>query len=179
MKDDEIERERAGWRPKRRMSRKMAYVVSTILGVMLIFGTAVAVLLLTQTAPVVTAAAILSTTCIDGANPLTANVTFYVQGVQSYIRFTCTVDSSTGYSTKGGIVSTPTFTLPSPFTQLWSFRSTTTAGTTCAGGTGAWQMTSGSPHTFPGGAQIGWDYCALIPNTATVDSTTFTVAWSA
>ncbi len=159
------------------MSRRMAYILSTILGVMLIFGTAVAVLLLTQTAPVVTAAAILSTTCTSGANPLTANVTFYIQGVQSYIRFTCTVDGQ-GYTSKGGIVSTPTFTLPAPFTQLWSFEKVTGAGTTCAAGTGAWQMTSGISHTFPSGT-VTWDYCALIPNTATADSTQFTVAWSA
>ncbi len=170
------EPDRVKW-GKRRMSRRMAYVLSTLLGVMLIFGAAIAVLLLTQTVPVVTSAAILSTTCIDGANPLTANVSFYIQGVTSYIRFTCTTDSH-GYQTKGSIQSTPTFTLPSPFTQLWSFETSSATGTTCAAGTGAWQMTSGSPHTFPSGT-TNWDYCAVIPNTATADSTLFTVAWSA
>lgn len=160
------------------MSRKMAYVISTLLGVMLIFGTAVAILLLTQTVPIVGAAIVASVSCTDGAHPLTANATIYIPGQVTYIRFTCTADSL-AYSTKGGIISTPTFTLPAPFTELWSFRSTTTTGTTCAAGTGAWQMTTGSPHTFPSGASIGWDYCAKIPDTATADSTTFTVAWSA
>ena len=160
------------------MSRRMSYILSTVLGAMLIFGAAVAVLLLTQTFPVVTAAKVSSVTCIDGAHPLTANSTFYISGVTTYIRFTCTTDSM-AYSTQGGITSTPTFTLPAPFTELWSFRSTTSTGGTCSAGTGAWQMTSGSSHTFPSGGSIGWDYCALIPDTATADSTTFTVAWSA
>jgi hypothetical protein len=178
METREIQPDELG-RRKKHMSRKMAYILSTVLGSMLIFGVAVATLLLTQTVPVVTAQAVLSTTCIDGAHPLTANVSTFVSGATSYIRFTCTADSSVGYTTKGGIQSTPTFTLPNPpFSQLWSFAKSTSVGTTCAGGTSAWQMTSGSPHTF-GAGTLTWDYCAVIPNTSSVDSTQFTVAWSA
>jgi len=165
-------------RPKKKMSRRMAYILSTILGSILLFGSAIAVLLLTQTVPVITAQALLSTTCVDAGNPLTANVTGYLSGVTAYIRFTCTTDGE-GYTAKGAIEATPTFTLPNPpFSQLWSFRQSTSVGTTCADGTGAWQMTSASSHTFPSG-ETTWDYCAVIPNTSSIDSTSFTVAWSA
>jgi hypothetical protein len=118
----------------------------------------------------------LSQSCTSGPTPLTANKTGYIQGVTTYIRFTCTTDVK-AYTTGGSIQATPTFTLPSPYTQLWSFQSSTATGTTCSGGTGAWQMTTGVQHTFPSGSTT-WDYCAVIPNTATVDSTSFTVAWN-
>lgn len=158
-------------------SRRLA-VLGTVGSILVIAGYVIAVLLLTQTVPVTTAASIVSTTCVDGSHPLTGNVSFYVQGKTTYVRFTCAADANVGYTTKGGIVATPTFSLPSPFTQLWSFQQSTAVGTTCAGGTGAWQMTSGSAHTFPG-PQTTWDYCALIPNTGTGDSSSFAVAWSA
>lgn len=119
---------------------------------------------------------LISVSCTSGPTPLTANRTYYFQGVQDYIRFTCTADGK-AYTTSGSIAATPTFTLPAPFTQLWSFTSSTSTGTTCAAGTSAWQMTSGSSHTFPSGTTY-WDYCAVIPNTATADSTSFTVAWN-
>lgn len=155
----------------------MAYILSVILGSMLIFGTAIAVTLLTQTVPVVTAQSIISTTCIDGAHPLTLSPTGYIEGQTTYIRMTCTVDSK-GYTAKGAIVGTPTFTLPSQITQLWSYTAGTLSGA-CSAATGAWQMTSGSPHTFPSGTTT-WDYCGVIPNTATGDTPgTFTVVWSA
>lgn len=120
---------------------------------------------------------IFSTTCVDVSHPLSANQSFYVLGQTTYIRLTCSADGNIGYTTSGAIVATPTFTLPAPFTQLWSLQSSTAAGTTCSAGTGAWQMSSGTAHTFPV-AQTTWDYCAVIPNTATVDSTSFTVAWN-
>jgi len=146
--------------------------------VLAVAGIAIAILLLTQTFPAgVSAGNVYSTTCVDAGNPLTANLTSYIAGVETYIRFTCTTDSR-AYTTQGGISATPTFSLPAPFTELWSFRSTTSTGTTCAAGTGAWQMTSASSHTFPSGGAIGWDYCALIPTSATADSTSFTVAWN-
>ncbi len=119
---------------------------------------------------------LISVSCTSGPTPLTANVTYYIQGVANYVRLTCTVDGK-AYTTSGSIAATPTFTLPAPFTQLWSFFSTTATGTTCAAGSGAWQMTSGAQHTF-GAASQGWDYCAVIPSSATADSTSFTVAWS-
>lgn len=118
----------------------------------------------------------LSTSCTSGPTPLTANQTSYIQGVTTYVRLTCTADGK-AYTTSGSVVAAPTFTLPAPFTQLWSFDAGTASGTTCAGGTNAWQMTSGASHTFPVGT-TSWDYCAVIPSTATADSTTFTVAWN-
>jgi len=121
------------------------------------------------------AGTLISTSCTSGASPLTMNVSYYFQGITNYRRLTCTTDGE-AYTTSGSIAATPTFTLPSPFTQLWSFQSSTSTGTTCADGTGAWQMTSSSQHTFPS-ASTTWDYCTVIPNTATVDSTTFTVQW--
>ena len=163
----------------RTVKRSVKYaILAIILSALIISGSVTAVLLLTQTFPVITAATLGSTSCTSGPTPLTANVSSYVSGVDSYIRFTCTADGR-AYYTSGGIVATPTFSLPSPFTQLWSFRSTTSTGGTCSAGTQAWQMTSASPHTFPNGGTIGWDYCALIPSSATVDSTSFTVAWTA
>lgn len=161
------------WRTISRAQR----VVAVAVALTLIASPAIATLLLTQTTPTVTAAAILSTSCTSGATPLTANVSFYLVGVTSYIRFTCTLDSH-GYETKGGIVSTPTFTLPSGPSQLWSYESSTAAGGVCSAGTGAWQMTSGSAHTFPSAVK-DWDYCMVIPNTATVDIAQYTVGWSA
>lgn len=119
---------------------------------------------------------VFSTTCVDAGHPLAANQSFYLPGFTTYIRLTCTTDG-VGYTSSGAIAATPSFTLPAPFTQLWSFQSSTATGTTCAGGTGAWQMTSGTAHTFPV-ATTTWDYCAVIPSTATVDSTSFTVAWN-
>lgn len=162
------------WRKWRRPTRA-AFAVGV--AVLVVATPVAATLLLTQTVPVVTAAAILSTTCTSGANPLTANVSFYIVGVTSYIRFTCTVDGH-GYQTKGGIVATPTFTLPTGPSQLWSYESSTAAGGVCSAGTGAWQMTSGSGHTFPSAVK-DWDYCMVIPNTATVDIAQYTVAWDA
>lgn len=115
-----------------------------------------------------------STNCSGGS--LTASSTTYISGVTTYIRFTCTADTK-AYTTSGSIAATPSFVLPAPFTQLWSYQSSTSPGTACSAGTGAWQMTSGSQHTFPSGSTT-WDLCALIPSTATVDSTSFTVTWS-
>lgn len=177
-REDENGRVRAGWRTKwRGLKTSTKILVVLVLALVLVAGPVAAVLLLTQTTPVVTAAAILSTTCVDGAHPLTANVSFYIVGVTTYIRFTCTLDTH-GYQTKGGIVSTPTFTLPTGPSQLWSYESSTAAGGVCSAGTSAWQMTSGSAHTFPSAVK-DWDYCMVIPNTASVDIAQFTVAWSA
>lgn len=122
-------------------------------------------------------ATLISVSCTDSSHPLTMNRTWYVQGITNYVRLSCTADGS-AYTTNNAIVATPTFTLPAPFTELWSFAATTATGTTCAGGTNAWQMTSGSAHTFPT-ASSTWDYCAVIPSTATADSTSFEVAWNA
>jgi len=119
---------------------------------------------------------LISVSCVSSGTPLTMNSTVYVLGFVNYIRMSCTADGK-AYTTAGSIAATPTFTLPAPFTELWSFLSSTATGTTCAGGSSAWQMTSGSQHTFPSGA-TNWDYCALIPSTATADSTSFTVAWN-
>ena len=157
-----------------RRAKKQYAALGVLLSAILISGYVVAVLMLTQTFPVVAAANITST-CSSVGTPLTANQSAVVGG-SGYIRFTCTVDTR-AYRATQALKGTPTFSLPSGYTQLWSFQSSTGAGTTCAGGAAAWQMTSGAQHTFPSG-NSDWDYCAVFSNPS-ADLATFTVAWNA
>ncbi len=146
--------------------------VAIVIGV----GLSLAATLLTQVTPVVAAASLKSTSC-PSPTALTANKSYFVAGIYQQVRFTCTADGM-AYSTSGGIVGTPTFTLPTGASALYSYRSTTTAGTNCTAGTGTWQMTSGGAHTFPSGGAIGWDYCIVIPASASADIASFNVVWS-
>lgn len=159
--------------------KKVYYWISFwAISALIAFSGAIAVTLLVQVTPVVAAASITSVSC-QNPTSLTANVSSFLSGMSfvQYIRFTCTADSM-AYKESGAIVTTPTFSLPTGVSQLWSYRSTTGTGGTCAVGTTAWQMTSGSPHTFPAGNNLGWDYCIVISASASADITAFTVTWS-
>lgn len=165
-------------REKGTLARKRAYywVAAWCLAILIGGAGVYAVTVLTQVTPVVAKAILQSPHC-PSPTQLNANQTYFVAGFTNMVRLTCTADGY-AYQTQGGIVGTPTFSLPSGVTALWSYQSSTTAGAACSAGTGAWQMTSGSAHTFATGS-VNWELCMVISNTANADISNMNIVWSA
>ncbi|HKZ89623.1 MAG TPA: hypothetical protein VJ300_05110 [Thermoplasmata archaeon] len=154
-------------------SRALTIAIS----IALVAGTLVAAasILLMQEFPSYPVVSGLSSAC-GSPTDLTGNTSEIIAGTSGYVRYMC--GSGAAFTALGGATGLPRFNLTGTvFTKLYVFSHSTPAGTTCAGGTDAIELTLGRQVNFPTGSETAWDYCGRYVDAQIGSATNFDITW--